>query len=323
MSQQTIYIIGVGRSGTSLLMTLLNGHSQITFTPETHFLRFYLGTPKLQQLIEEKGAEAFYETLKQDDYFQRLHIDPEDLLSPYLKKEDFFDLKEVYRDLLKIYQIRKKKKNVGDKDPRYIDYQEVIKEIYPNAKVIHIYRDPRDVMLSKTKADWSAHRPIWMNSIISQMQIEQGRRKAKQLFGSNLHELSYESLITQSAETLTDLLAFLGLDFEEKMFDLRQSAKELVDKNEMQWKDNTFKPLQASNTQKWKKQLSPTQIRIIEIICKEWFQELGYEYSNSKIGFLKTLFLKFAFSFRSLQAWFYNYKLKSQLKAIEKDLLKQ
>ncbi|MEN0047910.1 MAG: sulfotransferase [Bacteroidota bacterium] len=323
MNQQTIYIIGVGRSGTSLLMTLLNGHSQITFTPETHFLRFYLGTPSLQQLIEEKGVATFQKTLEQDDYFQRLNIAAEDLLQPYLAQENPFDLKAVYRDLLSIYQKRKDKQYIGDKDPRYIDYQEVVKEIYPNAKIIHIYRDPRDVMLSKTKADWSAHRPIWMNAIISQMQIEQGRRKAKQLFGANLHELSYESLIMQPAETLTDLLAFLGLEFEEKMFDLRQSASELVDENEMQWKDNTFKPLQSSNTQKWKKKLSPTQIRTIEIICKEWFQELGYEYSNVKISPLKTFFLKFVFSFRSLQAWFYNYKLKSQLKTIEKDLLKQ
>ncbi|MEL6721449.1 MAG: sulfotransferase [Bacteroidota bacterium] len=321
MNKQIVYIIGVGRSGTSLLMTLLNGHSQITFTPETHFLRFYLGTPSVQKIIEEKGVIAFRETLEKDDYFQRLNIAEEELLEPYLMNDKSFNLKEVYRDLLHIYLGRKGKQFIGDKDPRYIDYQEVIKEMYPKAKVIHIYRDPRDVMLSKTKADWSSHRPIWMNAIISQMQIEQGRSTAKKLFGNNFYELSYESLITQPQETLTKLLSFLSLDFEEKMFDLRQSAKELVDENEMQWKDNTFKPLQASNTQKWKKQFSSTQIRTIEIICKEWFQELGYEYSNAKVGFLKTLFLKFAFSFRSIQAWFYNYKLKSQLKSIEKELL--
>jgi len=304
-------------------MTLLNGHSQITFTPETHFLRFYLGTENLQQTLERQGAQAFQKTLERDEYFQRLNIDVKDLLKPYLEGRKDFDLKEVYRDLLHIYQERKGKQFIGDKDPRYIDYQEVVKEIYPNSKVIHIYRDPRDVMLSKTKADWSAHRPIWMNAIISQIQIEQGRSKAKQLFGSNFYELSYESLISQPKETLSDLLIFLGLTFEEKMFDLRQSAEELVDKTEMQWKDNTFKPLQGSNTQKWKIQLSPTQIRTIEIICKEWFKKLNYEYSEEKIGFLKTFFLKIIFSFRSLQAWFYNRKLQSQLKAIEEDLQRE
>ncbi|MEM8523575.1 MAG: sulfotransferase [Bacteroidota bacterium] len=323
MNQQPIYIIGVGRSGTSLLMTLLNGHSQITFMPETHFLRFYLGTPKLRQLIEKKGVVAFQKTLEQDDYFQRLNLAAQNLLQPYSKKEKAFDLREVYRDLLSTYQSRKAKQHIGDKDPRYIDYQEVIKEIYPSAKVIHIYRDPRDVMLSKSKADWSAHRPIWMNAIISEMQIEQGRKKAKQLFGENLHELSYESLITQPQETLTDLLTFLGLDFEEKMLNLQQSATELVDEKEMQWKDNTFKPLQGGNTQKWKKQLSSTQVKTIEIICKEWFKELNYEYSTSKVGFFKTTLLKMVFSFQSLQRWFYNRKLQSQLKAVEEELLKK
>ena len=39
---EPIFIVGVGRSGTSLLQAMLNAHSKITFTPETHFIKSYL-----------------------------------------------------------------------------------------------------------------------------------------------------------------------------------------------------------------------------------------------------------------------------------------
>ena len=39
-----IFIIGVGRSGTSLLQSMLNSHSKIAFTPETHFIRSYMSS---------------------------------------------------------------------------------------------------------------------------------------------------------------------------------------------------------------------------------------------------------------------------------------
>lgn len=311
---QVVYIIGVGRSGTSLLMTLLNAHSQIAFTPETHFLRFYLGNEAIKTKMEAQGVEAFQQLLEADDYFKRLNFSTTDLLQPYLNKGKPFQLDQVYKDLLQRYLNGKGKQLIGDKDPRYIDYLDMIHYIFPTAKIIHIYRDPRDVMLSKTKAEWSAHRPIWLNAAISQIQIERGRTKAQQLFQQNYYELAYESLLTQPNETLTQLLIFLGLAFEEKMFDLQKSASELVDISEMQWKDNTFRPLKGDNIEKWRTQLTPMQIRTIEIICKTWFQHLGYEPSDQKIGFFKELGLRLAFSFRGLQRLFYNYKLRGQMK---------
>lgn len=312
--QQVVYIIGVGRSGTSLLMTLLNGHSQIAFTPETHFLRFYLANQEIKSRIENRGPQAFFETLQEDDYFMRLAIDPEVLLEPYLNEEKPFSLNQVYKDILDIYLKRKRKAWIGDKDPRYIDYLEAVHELYPKAKIIQIYRDPRDVVLSKTKAAWSAHRPFWMNAMISQIQIKRGRKKAKTLFGENYYEFPYESLLTEPTQALGKLLNFIGLDFEESMFELSKSAEELVDPSEMQWKDNTFKALKGGNKEKWRTQLSPFQVRCIEIICKEWFQNLDYQYAEQKVGWPQELFIRTVFGIEQLQQVLYDYKFKSQLK---------
>ncbi|MEM8908791.1 MAG: sulfotransferase [Bacteroidota bacterium] len=309
-SKQVLYIIGVGRSGTSMLMTLLNGHSQIAFTPETHFLRFYFGTAHIQQQYEAQGPRAFQQTLEKDVYFKRLKLSAAQLLEPYLNEERPFDLSNFYLHLLGQYLQRKGKTFIGDKDPRYIDYLPIVKQVCPQAKIIHIYRDPRDIMLSKMKADWAAHRPYWLNAMISQIQMKNGRKAAQELFGDQYYELAYETLLSNPEASLSRLLNFLGLSFEPAMLDLTQSAKELVDESELQWKDNTFKPLMNTNSQKWLTKLSPKQIRCIEIICKEWFEKLAYTPAPIQIGSFNENLFKTLFSFEGLQELLYKRQLK-------------
>ncbi|MEL7250517.1 MAG: sulfotransferase [Bacteroidota bacterium] len=314
MELPLVYIVGVGRSGTSMLMTLLNGHSQIAFTPETHFLRYYLGTAEIQANIEQEGAAAFQQTLEADSYFQRLNLSAAELLQAYVAEDRDFDLVEIYEDILRQYLNRKGKQIIGDKDPRYLDYLDRIAATFPQAKIIHIYRDPRDVVLSKTKAGWSAHRPYWLNAMISQIQMEEGRKCGQVLFGTNYYELSYEELVTAPEETLSKLLAFLGLRFESEMLNLEQSARELVDSSEMQWKGNTFQPMLKENTQKWRKALSGDQIRVIESICEEWFAQLGYERADSAGTSWKEALLESLLTWRTPQRWLYNWQLQRQMK---------
>ena len=314
MKMPLVYIVGVGRSGTSMLMTLLNGHSKIAFTPETHFLRYYLGTAAIQADIQRQGVAAFQQALEADSYFQRLNISAAELLQPYNEGKRTFDLVEIYGELLQRYLARKEKQIIGDKDPRYLDYLDRIADIFPQAKIIHIYRDPRDVVLSKTKADWSAHRPYWLNAMISQVQMQEGRKRAQELFGDNYHELSYEELVTVPEATLTHLLAFLGLEFEPEMLNLERSAQELVDSSEMQWKGNTFRPMLKENTQKWRKALSPRQIGVIETICQEWFDKLGYERATQGGADWKQQLLAPLLSWQTPQRWLYNWQLQRQMK---------
>ncbi|RMF01075.1 MAG: sulfotransferase, partial [Bacteroidetes bacterium] len=216
-----IYIVGVGRSGTSMLMTLLNGHSQIAFTPETHFLRYYLGTADIQADLEQKGSRHFEQVLAADRYFQRLGISAVDLLEPYHQGERAFDLVQVYSDVLQLYLARRGKTFIGDKDPRYLDYLPRIAKLFPQAYIIHIYRDPREIVLSKMKADWSAHRPYWLNAMISQLQMQEGRRRAQALFPERYYELAYEDLVQDPEASLGRLLANFKLDFEPTMLNLK------------------------------------------------------------------------------------------------------
>lgn len=264
-----IFIIGVGRSGTSLLQSMLNAHDNVAFIPETHFLRKYVF--KENKKISSKNISDFRQELEADKDFLRARIKPEEIL------EIGNNCLNTYSLLLDNYLKVKKKTLIGDKDPRNIDFIPQLKNFFPSSKVIHIIRDPRDVVLSRTKADWSKGWPLSLHAYMYNTQITRGRKSGRKLFHDNYFEVYYEDLIQQPEKELEQICFFLNIPFDKKMLNFGLSAKELVDKSEIHWKKETFGPLLSSNKGKWRKAFNESQIDLIQRVCKSSLKKLPYK----------------------------------------------
>ena len=271
---EKIFIVGVGRSGTSLLQSMLNTHSKMSFIPETHFLRKYVF--KSSVVVDEKNIDSIIETLNNDDDFLRAKIPAIEIVEIGMGYLDIYDA------LLDVYVKRKGKKIIGDKDPRNIDFLQQLNKFYPEGKVIHMIRDPRDVVLSRTKADWSKGRSFYLHAYLYITQLQRGRRLGKEKYGINYIEIFYEDLISDPVKVLNELCKFLKVNFEEKMLNFSKSAEELVDKEEMQWKKETLGPLLVKNKDKWKKELNEEQIGLIQCVCKPVFDMNMYSYYHDE-----------------------------------------
>ena len=70
-----IFIVGVGRSGTSLLHSILNAHSEVTFIPEINFIRRFLSSSILTDLYKSKGDNGLINMLETDSTIKRLNIE--------------------------------------------------------------------------------------------------------------------------------------------------------------------------------------------------------------------------------------------------------
>lgn len=266
-SKDNIFILGVGRSGTSLLQSMLNAHSAIAFLPETQFFRKYL---------VKKKNRSWREKLWTDQKVAGIGIDPEKLIA-------YDTPREAYAALLKYYLESQNKHLAGDKDPRLLDYAEVLKAHFPAAKVVHIIRDPRDVVLSRTKADWSKRWPVWLHAATYEIQMKLGRAKAKSFFKDNYFEIYYEELISDPVTTLQGVCNHIEVPYEESMLAFQKSAEKLVRSDEMQWKKETLGGLLSQNSDKWKNKLTPLQIRSIERICTAAFRQDRYQMSQPKL----------------------------------------
>jgi len=266
-NQSFVYIVGVGRSGTSLLQSMFAAHEQVSCLPETSFIRRYVATGKLNNLYETNGLEAVIDQLKHDPYFERTGLVAETLITEALNQKIPLDA-ALYRCVQNAF-FTKDKHVLVDKDPRLIEYLPLIRLVANKTHIIHIIRDPRDVLASKKKAGWSKSGHVWKHVFANRVQIKLGRYFGPKLFSDNYHEVIYEELIAEPDRALSALCRDIGLNYSDKMLSFGEAAKKLVSKTEESWKKETFGPLLQNNKGKWKNSLSNNEIRLLELCCND------------------------------------------------------
>ncbi len=270
---QYLFIVGVGRSGTTLLQSMINAHPRIAIMPETHFVIAQL-VPRTDASLEEARQR-----LAEDARFGRLGLEMDDVFAPFTSGDRPFSQAALFRELFDRYAAEHGVTIVGDKAPKNIEHLPLIKTIMPDAYVIHLVRDPRDVYLSRTKAKWSAGRSDTMQYLAYRAQFGMGRHSGRQLFGDRYLELHYEQLISDPTSELKRVAALVGVPFDEAMLDFGASGKKLVADDEKDWKGNVSGPLLTKNMNKWRDQMPPTHVRKLEAACWPVFAENLYERS--------------------------------------------
>jgi len=309
-----LFIVGVGRSGTSLLMSMLNAHPEISFPPETGLLRRYgFSRPKSKTPGEVRGE------LDQDKNFGRLELQQEEVLSHFSVTFSEVDGLSLYKEIMRQYFEEQDNcpELIGDKDPKLIEYLPDIHDKFPSAKVIHIIRDPRDVYLSRRKAEWSSGRGWFLQAFTYRIQYKLSRKWGRELLGENYYEVQYEDLLTRPEQNLRRLTDFLELEYNTAMLEFGDKAENLVAKDEEDWKENVTGPLLKDNYDKWKYQLKINEVYRIEEICSQPFREGLYQRAEfkpslrQKIGVLPLKFISSILEFAYTRKLWLKRKLRN------------
>lgn len=270
MIRKNLFIIGVGRSGTSLIQSILASHSKIAVSPETGFVR---GTVLHWEKNQNKTNQEYLQTTPK---FSRIPAGVfEESVMTYPTDLDF------YISYLSRYLRSQNKELIGDKDPRLVEFITATAELFPKAKFIHIVRDPRDVLLSKKKAAWSKGKPSWYHIFANYIQIKLGEHQGNELPPEKYLTVIYEKLLDEPENTVKQICDFLNVSFEGDMLSFQSKAKELVAEDEKSWKKETFGPLLRNNKGKWKGKLTNYEVALTELLCKRAFIMGGYERSNA------------------------------------------
>ncbi len=264
-------IVGVGRSGTTLLMSMLNAHPAITLPPEFHFVNQHI-VEKPRATLPEAVAR-----LENDPRFARLGVTLDEVIRPFSHNQSPFSIVNLYRQILKTYAQKQNVSIIGDKAPKYVEHLPILHHIFPDAKIIHLIRDPRDVYLSRTKAAWSATRPDNLQFLAYRAQYALGRRLGPQLFGSGYLEIHYEQLLTQPQIELQRICQLIGVPYQPEMLSFSDSAQGIIFPDEIAWKQEALGPLLTNNMNKWRQALSPDKIARIELACAPTFKDGFYQ----------------------------------------------
>ena len=200
-----------------------------------------------------------------------------------------------YKNLLASY----KKDNcdwIVEKTPDHARYVFRIAKDFEGAKFIFIFRDPRAAIASLLKTPWNRKSTLiaaleytYMAKMIAKFQRE---------FPVSI--VHYEKLVSNPIASLKIVCQFLELGFESKMLE-NNGGKEVVPDWELAWKANSKNKITDSSLDKWRKNLTRSQIYTIERSCNEAMAQNNYALSSVLSNTAKCRYRIEYFTYRTLR----------------------
>lgn len=276
-----VVIVGAGRSGTSLLHSMVATHPLVVGLPESGLLRRYILLGLLEHL-SGKGVNLS-ERMSLDNRLKRLEIDWTTCLDQAKKSSDGLD-RNVYESVARLAMERDGASMVLDKDPRLVEHLEKLWMFFPNTRVVHVFRDPRAVFNSRLQAEWGASATRLKHAIAQTHQAQKGFSMAAEN-PEKMISVCYEDLLENPEEVLGTICQFLGLPFDTGMLQYQKVSQRLVSPEELSWKKETMGPLLQGNSTKWETQLPPREIAIIESVYPQAFNTGHYDRRSPQLPF--------------------------------------
>lgn len=270
------FIIGAGRSGTTLLRLILTGHSRLHIPPETWFLQPLVQELPLAGALTPAQRERAIEIMVRHERWPDLAMGEGDLrrLAGALDRPALVDLIDiVYRLML----AQSGKARIGDKTPHYFAIVPELRTLYPSAKFIHLIRDGRDVAMSWIDAGWERyyeHGFTWPRAMAT-LATEAGHVLA----------VHYEDLIQRPDATLRRICEFLGEAFEPDMLHW-QTRTDLVADRDRHLHARLQHPMSRDAVAVWRRRLSGMECFAMEACLHQQLLSAGYHLRFAARGWL-------------------------------------
>jgi LPS sulfotransferase NodH len=228
--REKFFILGHARSGTTLLMRLARLHPEVHCNYQAHF---FTRRPLLKSLVDTPEAEEWL-TRKSNRWNHGRDLSP-------------LVLRAAADIIMERDAAREGKRIVGDKSPSSVIHGQAVRDlhaVYPDAKIVYIVRDGRDVIISERFRNFveeskfltaedkriiadlrldpesfnDGRRSIFTETFIHRKagdwanDLQETEDESRRLFGENFYGLRYEDLLANPFDEMQKLWAFLGVD---------------------------------------------------------------------------------------------------------------
>jgi tetratricopeptide (TPR) repeat protein len=214
-----IFIVGMPRSGTTLVEQIISSHSQVTGAGELAFIR------KFGNSISTGLSQVSTEIL----------------------------LKFRQQYLSECQKISKDNKIVTDKMPHNFLYIGLIATAFPEAKIVHVKRDPAAVSWANFKQYFSSKELGYcyaLDDIISYYGLYENLMEFwESSLGKIIYNLDYELLTVNQENETRNLIEFLGLDWDEKCLSPQNNTRGVSTASNTQVRKKVYQ----GSSQQWKK----------------------------------------------------------------------
>lgn len=268
-----LFLSGNQRSGKTLLQLMLCSHPEITISPGTNVIAKMLYRFPRDRPLDEKGIRELKRTLQKDRKWKAWRVDHRAYLDRVAEYRNVTP-RDVVHDLMGFFRDQTKPgaRYIGNKKGCYSKEGDVVKRVFPEAKLVFIVRDARGAVSSMLETQ--PEHDIYSASLTWRLKARR-IREIQAGFPGDVSVVRYESLVTDPEGTCRDLCRFLGLDYAPAMLqDYRSNdaTRHATDTTHAE----TYQGITTSMIDEWKQRLSGDQVEVIEGIAGHELVQHGY-----------------------------------------------
>jgi len=242
---------------------------------ETHV--FNLLAPRFGNLAVRANRERLMDVWLQTDYFRRTGLEPDEIKAQVLA--ECSTAGDFLRIVMESMSRKQNARRWAECTPEHLLYLHQIKKSIPEALVVHVIRDGRDVAMSLARQrwirtfPWDSGRDLMAAAMYWKWLVKRGRELGRAL-GADYLEVRFEDLNLRPQESLTTIGAFIDheLDYEKivkvGLGSVSQPNTSFGGKDD---KDQAFNPVGRWHS------LPPQPMALLQSLLGEFLQELGYE----------------------------------------------
>lgn len=304
MNDRHIFIVGLPRTGTKLMRNVLRAsqHTQCRLTPETWYLGdlFRTGLVKSIRALGDMGidenveklVELMYSGNVRGTYWNLLgskHMPiPRSTMLALLRASDRSE-RGIYEVIMRAPIVASDESGIvdtavlGDKMPGNLYHVPQLLEWFPNARIVHTFRDPRAILASEwrrlidNRGEGWLHRlprPLYSLAIVSYVTVTwlyavRLHRTYTQRYPSQYRLVRYEDLVGNPETTARDLCHFLDFSFHEAMLQPAQFGSSFAAKG--------GKGFDRRALDRWREHLAPWMRTWINLLTGSRLAQFGYE----------------------------------------------
>lgn len=286
MNNSPFFVIGVFRSGTTLLRLMLNKHPRLCIPYESFFLSDLIRQLPSTGVLSENEIRAAKDIIAASPRFQDWETD-EVVMREAIGNLEKPTLRDVMDIVFRLETADTGKPRWGDKTPAYVTEVDALQKVMPDAQFIHIYRDGRDVSLSLKQRGWAGwsefQRAHYWTSRVNSADASGSR-----LGGSQYLSVYFGDLVASPEAVLRKVCDFLGEEYHPSMLNYHEDASDnLTEHSRTPNQGDEYipaprhdegklaKPLIKDDIGVWQRTSSPLSILLFESIAGSTLDRLG------------------------------------------------
>jgi hypothetical protein len=294
-SGRMIFITGASRSGTTLLSFILRNNSKVFGLKELHYFGDLWNPRVPERVVPESQLVNTAAALFARQLHGVLATKAADSAARERATKLVATLTAEQRTMAAVFEAvisdlcREAGKTVPcEHTPRNIFYADALLDLYPQAHVIHVVRDPRAVMASQ-KRRWQRRKlaaeqsnfplsqtlRVWVNYhpyTIAKLWRRAAQKALQLAHHDRFTVIQFENLVAEPKSTVGGLCERLGLQFESAMLDIGQ-----VNSSHNSSVGGAKKGFNLQTVDAWRSHLTPTEVAVTEDLCGATMTQFGYE----------------------------------------------